>query len=147
MPGSRPDLILSYNGKHALVLDYKGPNCIDESELKRFGASSVESARARLSKKKKSLLEEANQDERALIQQGVKYGGSTRAPCIVFYDYDYLLAMEPTLDLFARKPNIMLDVVLCREAVKSTRSQLVELEDNHVSVLLKYIVKAVSKVA
>lgn len=139
MIGSRPDLILKYNGINALVLDYKGPNCIHEDELRRFGAPSAGST--------KSPFSLAKQDERALVKQGVKYAQKTLAPVILFYDYDYIFALEPNQELLEEKPGVMLDVVLFREPAKSTGSQLINLEDNHVSVFLKYIVKAVSRVA
>lgn len=148
MPGSRPDVILYYNGRAALVLDFKGPNCIREDHLRRCEASSVASARSKLpTKEKRTLFALASQDERGIVQQGVKYATITGAPCILFYDYDYLFAMEPTRALIEKEPNVLMDVVLRREAAKSTQGRLVELEDNHVSIFLKYVVKAVSQVA
>lgn len=91
----------------------------------------------------------AKQHERAIILQGTNYASKTNAPFVLFYDYDYIFAMEPTPDLIKKKPgeDVMLDVVLFREPAKSTESQLVDLEENHVTLFLKYIVKAVSRVA
>lgn len=91
----------------------------------------------------------AKQHERALILQGTQYALKTKAPFILFYDYDYIFAMEPTPDLIENRPDqdFMLDVALFREPAKSTEAQLIDLEENHVTLFLKYIVKAVSRVA
>lgn len=139
MTGSRPDIVIKYNGRNALVLDFKGPNCIHEDELRKFDARSVESAKVPLSL--------AKQDERALVQQGVKYAQKTHVPIVLFYDYDYIFALEPTRDLLDETPGVMLDVLLYQETEKSTESNLFRLKDNHVTLFLKYIVKAVSRVA
>lgn len=147
IPGSKADLTVTYNGVAALVLDFKGPNCIREQKLKSFGASSVSSAKAKLPPKANSLLSLAAENERALVLRGVQYAKETRAPYILFYDYDFIFAMEPTQELVSKKSGVLLDVVLFQEPAKSTRSQLVTLDENHVSMLLKYIVKGVARVA
>lgn len=154
MGGSEPDLVLTYNGRNALVIDYKGPNCIRQRALERMSAKNMNDAMSKLPKKIRTLLDASltARDDRALVQQGVKYAENTAAPYVIFYDYEHLFALEPTVQLVRETQpvaNVMLDVCLVKEDRnrKSTESQLVALEENHVSTLLKYIVMAVSKVA
>lgn len=118
-----------------------------------MGASSLESARSKLPKGTNTLLHPslATQDDRALIQQGVKYAIRSKAPYVIFYDYDFLFALEPPRELLKTPPNttanVLMDVVLFKEANKSTKSQMVQMQENHVSILLKYKLKAVSQAA
>lgn len=163
---SRPDVIMKYNGKVILALDYKAPNCIYRKELELCSAPSVSDALKRLqqpqgeaaeAKKKgrpakspgdgsKSLCNDknVNQFTRALLKQGLKYRVKFGAPVVVFYDYDHLMAMEPPADLKAGN-NCLMDVVLCSESTKSTEGNLVKMADNHVSVLMRYVVMAAQK--
>lgn len=94
-------------------------------------------------------METAKQHEQALVLQGTQYALKTKAPFVLFYDYDYILAMEPNPECLKKKSDLdfLLDVVLFKEPVKSTEAQLIDLEENLVTLFLKYIVKAVSRVA
>lgn len=163
---SRPDVIMKYNGNTILALDYKGPNCIHTGELQLCSATSVTDALKRLqqpqaeasdAKKKgrplKSPGDQANslcydrnvnQFTRALLKQGLKYRVKFGAPVVVFYDYNNLMAMEPPADLKAGNQSLM-DVVVCTESAKSTEGNLVKLPDNHVVVLLRYVLMAARK--
>lgn len=157
---------MRYNGKTILALDYKGPNCIYTGELQLCSANTVSDALKRLqqpqaeasdAKKKGRPLKNpgdqasslcydknVNQYTRALLKQGLKYRVKFGAPVVVFYDYDNLMAMEPPTDLKAGNQSLM-DVVLCSESTKSTETNKVQLADNHVSVLLRYVIMAARK--
>lgn len=83
-------------------------------------------------------------ETKTLIKQGVKYQRQIGTGTIVVYDYDYLMIMEPPPDLDAQSEQLM-DVMLCREAEKSTEGNLVICQDNHVAVFLRCIVETVWK--
>ncbi len=79
-----------------------------------------------------------------MIKQGVKYQRQIGTPTVIFYDYDYLMIMEPPPDLEEQSQQVM-GVMLCQEVEKSTEQKLVICKDNHVAVLIRCIIEAVQK--
>lgn len=163
--GSTPDVIFKYNGHSILALDYKGPNCIIEDEILSCCAPSVEDALQILpapaqqapssskgkgkatvpesrSRKDPTIVSFTHRYTQALLKQGVKYSKKRDVSTVLFYDYDYLLAMQPPRGL-RRGHNLMLmDVAICPERTKSTENGLIAHHDNHAVVLLRYIIMA-----
>jgi hypothetical protein len=154
MQGSRPDRIVQYNGQAIIAFDFKGPNCIVERELRICEASTAEEALDKLATTARN--EDGEQgltllntkgvtlETRTLIKQGIKYQRQIGTPTVIFYDYDYLMMMEPPPDLEEQSQQVM-RVMLCQEAEKSTEEKLVMCKNNHVAVLIRCIVEAVQK--
>jgi hypothetical protein len=155
---SRPDIVIRYDDKPVVIIDYKGPNCIFENELAVCSAESADDARSKLGsiRLKKSrprtdpfeTLMAANDvtlDTVVLIQQGVKYSNIFKIPTVLFYDYDTLLALEVPKDLHDRKPGVLLEATIWKEAQKSTESAPVYSDNNHIAVVLYHIVRTVKR--
>ncbi|KAG8158408.1 hypothetical protein KVR01_011530 [Diaporthe batatas] len=148
--GSAPDLVFRYNGRDILALDYKGPNCINENELLSCCATSVgealEAIRGKKASKRQqsdpSLVSGVNQWTEGLLKQGLKYASNRRVSTVLFYDYDYLLAMRPPRGLDRGNNLMLMDVTICPEYTKSTEDGLVAHSDNHAIVLLRYLIMA-----
>lgn len=165
---SRPDVIMNYDGEIIMAIDYKGPNCIYRKELELCSATSVSDALKRLHQpqseaadakrrgrpqkspgdRTSSLVygEGVNKDTEALLKQGMKYRSNVGARLIMFYDYEHLMIMKPPADLEEGNQYLM-DVVLCSESTKSTEGNLVQMADNHVNVLMRYIIAECTRVA
>lgn len=155
---STPDIVIRYDDKPVVILDYKGPNCIFDDELAVCSAGTVDEARSKLGslRLKKSRNRTKNYetllaamditlDTVVLIQQGVKYSKVFKTPTVLFYDYDTLLALEVPQDLHDRKPGVLLDATIWKETEKSTESSPVYSDNNHIAVLLYHVVRAVKR--
>lgn len=179
---SVPDIVFRYNGHDILALDYKGPNCIFEKEIRACCAKSVSEAlktmpppRASSSKGSSSkgssskgssskgkgkgkavsysaddhpsLVSAVDQRTQALLKQGIKYSQTWGVSTVLFYDYDYLLAIQPPPQLASGNNLTLMDVTICHEHTKSVESNLVVHPDNHAVVLLRYIIATASACA
>lgn len=167
---SAPDVIFRYNGVQILALDYKGPNCIFEDEILSCCATSVQEAlrsipppaedapssskgkgkaaasRSR-SNKNPTVVTSVHQFTEGLLKQGIKYSKKRRISTVLFYDYDYLLAIHPPEGLGHGNNLMLMDVEICPEYTKSTEHGLVAHPDNHAVVLLRYIIMAANECA
>ncbi|KAI1856347.1 uncharacterized protein JN550_013821 [Neoarthrinium moseri] len=154
---SVPDKVIKYDHKPILVLDYKGPNCIFEDELELCSAETEEIARERLQEteldRARTDLENptdsllfspgVTKDTVRLIQQGVKYFRATKAPMILFYDYDILLALEVPSTLLDGASDVLIGTTVWKEPQKSTEDEPVPYANNHVAVLLRMVIRAI----
>ncbi|KAH8768115.1 hypothetical protein F5883DRAFT_521597 [Diaporthe sp. PMI_573] len=159
---SAPDVVFRYNGHDILALDYKGPNCINENEILSCCANSVKEAleilpalpenmpssskgkgkRAQKKQLDPTLVSGVNQWTEGLLKQGLKYADNRSVSTVLFYDYDYLLAIRPPKGLEQGNNLMLMDVTICPERTKSTEYGLVAHPDNHAVVLLRYIIMA-----
>jgi hypothetical protein len=64
---------------------------------------------------------------------------------LLFYDMDILLALDVPKELHDRKPDILMDIAIWAETEKSTKDNMVAMAENHIAVLMSYIVSAVQK--
>lgn len=76
----------------------------------------------------------------------MKYAKEFEIPTILFYDYDTLLALEVPEALHAKESGLLMEATIWREAKKSTEADPSYSDNNHVAVLLYYIVQAVTRV-
>lgn len=89
-----------------------------------------------------SLVSGVNQWTEGLLKQGLKYANNREVSTVLFYDYDYLMAMRPPQGLEKGNNLMLMDVTICPEPTKSTKNGLVAQTDNHAVVLLRYIIMA-----
>jgi hypothetical protein len=94
------------------------------------------------SRKDPTLVSSVHRYTQGLLKQGVKYSKKRKVSTVLFYDYDYLLAIHPPKGLAHGNNLMLMEVTLCRERDKSTEEGLVAHPDNHVVVLLRYIIMA-----
>lgn len=169
LPVPEPDVIFRYEGHPILALDYKGPNCIFEDEILACCANSVEEALQSLpapaaeasssskgkgkgkgkatvsdshNRRNPTLASYVHKYTQGLLKQGVKYSKVRGISTVLFYDYDYLLAIHPPKGLAPDNNLMLMDVTVCPERSKSTENRLVAHPDNHAVVLLRYIIMA-----
>ncbi|KAI1839567.1 hypothetical protein JX266_014223 [Neoarthrinium moseri] len=158
---SRPDRIVTYDGEVILALDYKAPNCIAEEELLSACVKTVQEAKEKLQQMGPArrrgrqvrddqdmtllLTNSCSKRMARLVQSAVKYAQDTKAPTILFYDVDYLMALKPPEDL-QTNVNVLMEVTMSYEAQKSTEKHPVHTADNHCSHFLSYIVAGVQGV-
>jgi hypothetical protein len=82
-------------------------------------------------------------DTSRLIQQAIKYYRVTKAPIIMFYDYNCLLALKAPPELLQEKPDVLLNAAVWKEPNKSTENAPVLFDNNRVAMLMRYTVLAV----
>lgn len=158
---SRPDCVITFDDKPIISFDYKGPNCVRDDELEQCTVASVTEAKEKIAQWGKILQRFAQGHEKQgdtmlrvqgitidterLTQTAIKYAKQVGTPVVIFYDFDTLTVMKPPSGMVHDNDNLM-EVRIWREPQKSTEDNLVETQDNHVSILIRHIVDMVHRV-
>ncbi|KAL9049857.1 MAG: hypothetical protein Q9162_006973 [Coniocarpon cinnabarinum] len=144
----RPDLILEYNHRTILCIEYKGPNCINLKELSDAQASGPLDVKNKMGRTRPGDLFEPglgldndslfrkksiHESMRNLVRQSVNYGPCVEeARFIAFYDYTHLLLLEVPKNS-PRKEVLNAYVVTESDHDKSTPRLPHQSPENHVA--------------
>ncbi|KAL9081346.1 MAG: hypothetical protein Q9159_007334 [Coniocarpon cinnabarinum] len=141
----RPDLILEYNHRTILCIEYKGPTCINLKELSDAQASGPLDVKNKMGRTRPGDLFEPglgldndslfrkksiHESMRNLVRQSVNYGQEARF--IAFYDYTHLLLLEVPKNS-PRKEVLNAYVVTESDHDKSTPRLPHQSPENHVA--------------
>lgn len=132
-----------------------------EDELEQCTVASVTEAKEKIAQRAKDLKRYAKDhddqgdtllrvpgitiDTERLTQTAIKYAAEVKTAVVIFYDFDTLTVMKPPSGMTHKNDNLM-EVRIWKELQKSTERNLVEIRDNHVSVLIRHILDMVQKV-
>lgn len=70
-----------------------------------------------------SLSSTVDKCTQALLKQDFKYSRKWSVSTVLFYDYDYLLAIQPPAELEPGSNLTLTDVTICPEYIKSTEAR------------------------